>query len=83
MLCIVATCFVKWHDYYFKDITLFSAMVFNTFSHFFMYFLGFLAGIMIARSTALENLELLKSEKLGAMGGSNTPFLVLPGRDTP
>ncbi len=83
LLCITVNCIIKLHEYHSNDTAIFSFMVLYTFSNFSMYVLGFLAGIVIARSTANENLESLteiKSDpavKSDAVGDNNTPHSVI------
>jgi hypothetical protein len=83
LLCLTVNGFIQWHDYHSIYITPFLVVVFHTFSNFAMYLLGFLAGIIIARSTALENLESLTEIKLdpaakpGAVGSINTPHSII------
>jgi hypothetical protein len=42
-----------------------------------MYIMGLLTGIIIARSTALENLESIIEEKSGVVRDINNPYSVI------
>ncbi len=83
VLCLVFNILIYRRQFFPRDITLLSLMVFGTFSNVLMYVLGFLAGIIMARTTAIENLESLTEIKLdpavkpGAVGSITPPLSII------
>ncbi len=74
MLCITVHVTIEVYDQLDSNNNFLYFMLFNQFSNFALYFLGFLSGILIARVTLKENTESLKSE---AMKGTDDPLQVI------
>ena len=79
VLCVAFNFYIHVRSYHVDDLDILRVMIFGTISNLFMYFLGFLAGIIMARSTTFENLESEKPymSKPDAVGGNNDPLSVI------
>ncbi len=76
-LCLTFNLYIHWFNNDAGDGSFSCAMVVATLFNSFMYILGFLAGIIIARSTAHENLESLMEDKSGVVSDVNAPLSVI------
>jgi hypothetical protein len=82
-LCLTFNFYLRWLNSHVEEINISLVQVVCTITVCFMYIMGFLSGIVVARTTALENLESLteiKSDpavKPGAVGSINTPHSII------